>query len=72
MLMKIKEQNEIDRKINASLAGIDFPIVHINGNMYLIGSTYKQLRILDDNILVLVGGGYEGLKKHVLVNKGKY
>jgi hypothetical protein len=38
-LMKVKEQNAIDRKINASLYGIDFPIVHINANMYLIGTT---------------------------------
>ena len=67
---KPKRNSQIDFNINRLVneLNVRVPILHIEKNMYLIGSNRCNCQLKGDKVLVRVGGGYENFEKYVASN----
>ena len=70
ILFRPNKNSQLDFNINRLMKQLDVrvPILHIEKNMYLIGSKRCNCSLKGDTVLVRVGGGYERFEKYVASN----
>lgn len=70
MDFKARKHNDLDVaiKILSELYPCNVPILHIEGNRYLIGDKIKCLAMQGDNVQLRVGGGWEALSTYLIMN----